>query len=154
MTDPGPVAAPPTVTFHSLASGVAPVMVSAPAPIAPGAAWFMPLGIEGAGSPSTLSETTVLPCGSIGGGPPCVNDGEWSAVITDGEFAVLAAAKSTTSVFGYTAVQTGTRSYLPNVTRTLGGSDGWTTPGGVQSAGATSATVRSDRFAHGQLAPA
>jgi lamin tail-like protein len=146
----GTTPATPTVTFHSLASGVASVTVEAPAPIAPGAAWFMSLGIEGRGSPSTLSETTVLPCSRIPGFG-CVPDGEWSAVISDGEFAVLAAAKGTTSIFGYTAVPTGTRSYLPNVTRTLGGTDGWTTPVVVQSAGASSATVRWYRFADGQI---
>jgi hypothetical protein len=141
--------ATPTVTFHSLASGVTPKTVTAPAPIAPGAAWFTSAGFEGGGSPSTLSETTVLPCSAAG---TCVSDGEWSAVVTGGEFAVLAVAKGTSSVFGYTAVPTGTRSYLPNVTRTLGGTDGWTTPVVVQSAGASSATVRWYRFADGQLA--
>jgi len=54
-------------------------------------------------------------------------------------------------VFGYTAVPIGTRSYLPNVTRTSGGTDGWSTPVVVQSGGATSATVRWYRFADGQL---
>jgi hypothetical protein len=147
----GNTPASPTVTFHSLNPGVAPVIIASPATLAPGAAWFTSLGIEGSGSPSTLSETTVLPCRGGPSGPGCVSDGEWSAVVTGGEFAVLTAAKSPSSVFGYTAVSTGTRSYLPNLTRTLGGSDGWTTPLVVQSAGASSAVVRWYRFADGQL---
>jgi hypothetical protein len=137
----------PTVTFQPL-SGTAPVVVTASAAIAPGAAWFYALGREGGGSPSTLSETTVLPCGS---GGSCVGDGEWSATVSGGEFAVVAAGIGQASAFGYTAVPTGTRAYLPNVTRTLGGPDGWTTPVVVQSAGAASATVRWYRFADGQL---
>ena len=36
--------------------------------------------------------------------------------------------------------------YLPNVTRTLGGASGWTTPIVVQSAGAATATLRWYRF--------
>lgn len=140
--------ATPTVTLRPLTSGAAPVTLTAPAAIGPGAAWFFTGEFQGGGSPSTLSETTVLPC-SPGG--TCVSDGEWSATVNGGQFAVLAAAKSPTSAFGYTAVATGTRSYLPNVTRTLGGTDGWTTPIVVQSAGASSATVRWYRFADGQL---
>ena len=147
----GTVAATPTVTLRSLASGVAPVIVTAPSPVAQGAAWFMSFGIEGSGSPSTLSETTVFPCRPFPSGSPCVSDGEWSAVVEDGQFAVLAAAKGRSSIFGYTAVPIGARSYLPNVTRTLGGSDGWSTPVVVQSAGASSATVRWYRFADCQL---
>jgi len=42
--------------------------------------------------------------------------------------------------------------YLPNVTRTLGGPSGWTTPIIVQSISATSATLRWYRFDSGALA--
>jgi len=53
---------------------------------------------------------------------------------------------------GYTALaQPASRVFLPNVTRTLGGSSGWTTPFLVQSVTATGATTEWRRFSDGSL---
>src|SRR2546422_552633 len=43
------------------------------------------------------------------------------------------------------------RFLLPNVTRTLGGSNGWTTPILIQTTSATGATIEWRRFSDGQL---
>jgi hypothetical protein len=53
---------------------------------------------------------------------------------------------------GYVALaQPAQKFFLPNVTRTLGGSAGWTTPILLQSVSATGATVEWRRFSDGQL---
>ena len=53
---------------------------------------------------------------------------------------------------GYTALTQATgKYYLPNVTRTLGGASGWTTPILLQSSTATSATLQWFRFSDGGL---
>ncbi len=53
---------------------------------------------------------------------------------------------------GYTALGLASPKYfLPNVTRTLGGATGWTTPILLQSATATSATLSWYRFSDGTL---
>ncbi len=44
------------------------------------------------------------------------------------------------------------RYFLPNVTKTLGGAAGWTTPIQLQSATATGATLRWYKFSDGSLA--
>src|SRR6266542_175618 len=76
-----------------------------------------------------------------------LKDGDYSLVLIGGNFAVLNATLTTTTALGFigTASPSG-RLYLPNVTRTLGGSSGWTTPIMLQSAGATAATVKWYRF--------
>ena len=100
--------------------------LSAPKAIAPGATWSF--------------DAQTLP------------DGDYSATVSGGQFAALAVTTSATSAFGSIgAANPGNRAYLPNVTRTLGGPGGWTTPILLQSAGATSATLRWYRFADGQL---
>ena len=81
-----------------------------------------------------------------------VPDGEYGVVITGGQFAVLAQTTTQTTATGYTgAMAPATKLYLPNVTRTLGGPAGWTTPIVLQSAGATIATLRWYRFSDGGL---
>src|SRR6266542_3226619 len=81
-----------------------------------------------------------------------VPDGDFAVVVTGGNFAVLNATLTSTTALGFigTASPSG-RLYLPNVTRTLGGSSGWTTPIMLQSAGATAATVKWYRFTAGTL---
>jgi hypothetical protein len=83
---------------------------------------------------------------------PAVAVGEYSLVVNGGAFAVLDATLIHGAAMGFVGANgQGNRAYLPNVTRTLGGSRGWTTPIVVQSAGATSATLRWYRFADGAL---
>jgi hypothetical protein len=59
---------------------------------------------------------------------------------------------STATAMGYAATPSpSARTFFPNVTRTLGGSAGWTTPIIVQSAGATAVTLKWFRFSDGAL---
>jgi len=58
-----------------------------------------------------------------------IPDGEYSARLTGGQLAAVAASTTPTSAMGYTSTaEPPQRLYLPNVTRTLGGPSGWTTP--------------------------
>jgi hypothetical protein len=98
--------------------------------------------------------TTNVPCST--GGADCLADGEYSVRITGG--ASLAAQMNVISdvngatAMGYAATATpATKFFLPNVTRTLGGANGWSTPIIVQSVTATGATVEWRRFADGAL---
>lgn len=89
---------------------------------------------------------------SCPGGQACLGVGEHSLVVEGGSFAVLNGAVQTKSASGHSASSAPTRrSYLPNVTRRLGGASGWTTPVVLQSAGATEATLRWSRFADGAV---
>lgn len=89
----------------------------------------------------------------VGGSSSCPREGEHSLTVSGGSFGVLAYTVGLGSVMGGTgSAGASTRVYLPNVTRTLGGTTGWTTPIAVQSAGATTATLRWYRFADGALA--
>jgi hypothetical protein len=83
---------------------------------------------------------------------PLVTVGEYSVVVSGGALAVLDATLSAGAAMGYVGMSgQGNRAYLPNVTRTLGGARGWSTPIVLQSTGATSATLRWYRFADGAL---
>lgn len=132
-------ASTPTLTIRAIGgSGVA--TVTAPAPIAPGRAWSY--------DPRFAADGTT-PCVA---GPTCPADGEHSVVVSGGAFATVAMDLGAATAMGYTgSAATSTRVYLPNVTRTLGGATGWTTPLVIQSAGATSATLRWFRFTDGAL---
>jgi len=124
----GATEARPTLTLQRLGGG-APLTISAPTTIKPGATWLF--------DPEVNPGLTV---------------GEYSVVLSGGTFAVLDATLIQGAAMGYVgAAGQGNRAYLPNVTRTLGGAAGWTTPIVVQSAGATSATLRWYRFADGAL---
>jgi hypothetical protein len=124
----GTVEARPTLAFQRLGGGP-PVTISAPAPIKSGATWLF--------DPEHAPTLAV---------------GEYSLIVTGGAFAVLDATLVHGAAMGFVGASgEGNRAYLPNVTRTLGGSRGWTTPIVVQSAGATSATLRWYRFADGAL---
>ena len=120
----GPADATPTLTFRT-AAGVG-TTVTAPAPVRAGAAWsYVPTGLA---------------------------DGTYALTVTGGAFAVVAASLTASTAMGVTAsAGTGNRAYLPNITRTLGGPSGWTTPIVVQSTGATGATLRWYRFSDGAL---
>ncbi len=91
-------------------------------------------------------------CGSAGSAT-CLADGEFSFIVTApaGTAPTLLAADvnvvSGATAMGYTATATSARRvYLPNVTRTLGGASGWTTPIVVQSDTATTGQLSFYRF--------
>ncbi|HET9808211.1 MAG TPA: hypothetical protein VFQ66_00850, partial [Candidatus Limnocylindria bacterium] len=124
----GTFEARPTLAFQRLGGG-GPVTITAPVAVKPGATWLF--------DPEQS---------------PALAVGEYSLVVTGGTFAVLDATLVHGAAMGFVgATGQGNRAYLPNVTRTLGGARGWTTPIVVQSAGATSATLRWYRFADGAL---
>jgi hypothetical protein len=81
-----------------------------------------------------------------------VPDGERSIYVRGGQFAVLVDTRSATTAMAYTGgAEFSTRVYVPNITRTLGGSTGWTTPIVVQSQDGVAATLKWYRFADGVL---
>ena len=100
-------------------------------------------------------DTTQPFCsGSLTG---CLADGEYSFTTTAAGASLAAVVNviSTATAMGYAATPTtSTRTYLPNVTRTLGGSLGWTTPIVIQSVAATSVTLSWYRFSDGVLVTA
>ena len=113
----GTTSATPTLTFQRLGGGGG-VVLTAPAPIAPGATWRF--------DPSTAASLA---------------SGEDSLVVDGGTFAVLAPTITDVDAMAYVgSTGAGNRAYLPNITRTLGGANGWTTPIVIQSSGATSAS--------------
>src|SRR5207244_3610826 len=78
-------------------------------------------------------------------------------VVQNGGTGIAAAVSviGSASAMGYTALTQATAKYfLPNVTRTLGGATGWTTPILLQSATASSATLQWFRFSDGGLVTA
>lgn len=83
----------------------------------------------------------------------CLGPGEYSLrIMADQEVTavVLPTSASTSDAYAATATVS-SRVYLPNVTRTLGGASGWTTPIVIQSAGASTATLRWYRFSDALL---
>ena len=86
---------------------------------------------------------------------PTVADGEYSAIVAGGTFAVLTTAISPATAMFYTGTNTlAGKLYMPNVTRSLTsgpGDPGWTTPILIQSADATAATLSWYRFSDGSL---
>jgi hypothetical protein len=139
----GTAAAAPTITFTPLGGGVASTF--ALGAIQPSASRVF--------DPRYANGDTNQPfcAGAVSG---CLADGEYSFT-TSAAGASLAAVVnviSTSTAMGYAATPTTSfRTYLPNVTRTLGGSAGWTTPIIIQSAGATAVTLSWYRFSDGQL---
>lgn len=84
----------------------------------------------------------------------CLADGEYSftASAPGASLAAVVNVISTATAMGYAATaSTAARVYFPNVTRTLGGAAGWTTPLVVQSAGATAVRLSWYRFSDGAL---
>jgi hypothetical protein len=81
-----------------------------------------------------------------------LTDGDWSADISGGKFAVVGAALSPATAMGVSASSAfAEKLFLPNITRTLGGANGWTTPLVIESTGAPYFTVKWYRFADGTL---
>lgn len=136
----GSADATPTLTFRRI-GGTEQAIVTAPAPLRPGRRWVY-----------LLPNVATAVCPAVGT-PTCPRDGEHSVVVTGGDFAVLGYSLDVATAMAVTAgPPSPSRIYLPNVTRTLGGPSGWTTPIVLQSAGATSATLRWHRFTDGALA--
>jgi hypothetical protein len=139
----GTTATTPTLEFTPLGGG-ATTTFSGP-PTGAGAAWaFDPRYVNG------LAGTTL--CGTTAS-PGCLADGEYTfKASAPGTIAVAVNVISPDSAMGYTATGTpAAKFFLPNVTRTLGGSGGWTTPILLQSVTATGASVEWRRFADGAL---
>ena len=129
------------------------------APLGGGTATTISLGTVNPGNSSafdpryTNGNTTQPLCGAIAS-TGCLADGEYSLEISAGGGSVAAAISviGAASAMGYTALSLASPKYfLPNVTRTLGGATGWTTPILLQSATATSATLNWYRFSDGSL---
>ena len=146
----GTTAVTPTITFTPLvgAAGTANTFTFA-APIQPNSS----KAFDPRFSFSTQG-TTNTPCS--GGGANCLADGEYSIKISGG--ASLAAQVNVISdqggatAMGYAATALpATKYFLPNVTRTLGGANGWSTPIIVQSVTASGASVQWRRFSDGAL---
>ena len=137
----GPSAATPTLAFTPLGGGAV-QMFSGPA-VQPGSSWaFDPRFTLGTTTPCTAQSAT------------CLGAGSYSVVISasGGQIAAVILPVSDATAMAYTAAPAvTTRVYLPNVTRTLGGPSGYTTPIVLQSAGAASATLRWYRFSDGSL---
>ncbi|HEV8536494.1 MAG TPA: hypothetical protein VGR87_12395 [Candidatus Limnocylindria bacterium] len=135
--------ATPTLSFQRLGGG-APVTIAAPSPLKPGAAWYF--------DPEVYAVAGGYQLCAVAGPGKCIGIGEHSLVVSGGSFAVIAATLGPGTAMGYVGQSAqGNRAYLPNVTRTLGGPTGWTTPIILQSSGATNAKLRWYRFADGAL---
>ncbi len=144
----GTAAASPTLTFRPLGGGGTPKA--------------FPLGSIAPGSsrpfdPRYFNGDVKQPvCGSAGM-DVCLADGEYSFMLelptgTTGSLAAVVNVISSATAMGYTAAATTSRRvYLPNVTRTLGGAAGWTTPIVIQSASATTGQLSFYRFTDQQL---
>lgn len=136
----GTADATPVVDLQRFGGGGA-VQLRGPRALRPGQSWLL--------DPRYQADGTS-PCPAAGSAS-CVGAGEFSAVISGGTFAALAWSATDTTAKAYTDVKPATTLYGPNTTRNLGGPSGWTTPLIIQSAGATSATLRWYRFADGAL---
>ncbi len=101
----------------------------------------------------TNGDTTQALCGSVAS-TGCLADGEYSVEITGAGGSIAAAINviSGATGMGYMALsQPAPKYFLPNVTRTLGGASGWTTPIMLQSVTASSAQLNWYRFVDGTL---
>lgn len=135
----------PSIVFTPLGGGAA-RRFTRPTSLASGAAWvFDPRYGNG--------DTTSPYC--IGPTAECLADGEFSFVANAaGAIAAVVNVISPASAMGYSAsVQPNSTFSLPNVTRTLGGAAGWTTPILLQAVTATSATLLWRSFRSGVVTP-
>jgi len=130
-----------TLTFTPLTTGGTPQVFTFSG-IAPGA--------SRAFDPRFALGTTVV-CTTASA--TCLGNGEYALKITaTGSVAAVVLVVTATTAGAYAAAPIVTlRQYLPNVTRTLGGPSGYTTPIFLQSAGASTATLRWYRFSDASL---
>lgn len=138
--------ATPSLEFDILGGGGSTQAFTSPAAIAAGASWaFDPRFTVGTTTPCSTPSAT------------CLGNGEYSFIARSASattnIAVAVNVISDKTAMGYTALpNVTTRAYLPNVTRRLGGEDGWSTPIILQSIGPTTgATVRWYSFSDGSL---
>jgi hypothetical protein len=141
----GGAAATPAVTFTPLGGGAA-TTFTGPS-IAGGRSWAFDTRY-------TNGDVLQPFCGAtVGNG--CLADGEYSLVVSaplGSQLAAVVNIFSATTGDGYAMLAATTPTvYLPNVTKTLGGTDGWTTPLVLQSVTATNVTVSWYRFSDGTL---
>ncbi|MDQ2912285.1 MAG: S8 family serine peptidase [Chloroflexota bacterium] len=141
----GATAVTPSIGFVPLGGGAA-RRFTRRAPLAPSAAWvFDPRYANG--------DTTSPFC--VASTADCLADGEYSFVANaSGAIAAVINVISPASAMGYSAsVQPSSNVSLPNVTKTLGGAGGWTTPILLQAVTATSATLSWRSFRSGVVTP-
>ena len=141
----GAASVAPTLAFTPLGGGAV-TSFTGPA-LASGRSWAFDLRY-------TNGDTTQPFCGAtVGNG--CLPNGEYSLVASGPAGAKLAAVVnifSATTGDGYAMLPASSATvYLPNVTKTLGGADGWTTPIVLQSVTAANITVSWYRFSDGTL---
>ena len=123
----GTTAAHPVMSLYPLGSSTH-VTIDGPTALQPGAVWEY----DASPAPGLEAERTV--------------------VVEGGQFALLVEILGTANAMAYTGnTEWATRLYLPNITKTLGGPTGWTTPFVLQSQGAFVATVRWYRMSDGVL---
>lgn len=123
----GTASAQPVLLWGSLGGPIT-TFLNGPAALAPGSVWVYDFGTSG------------LP------------DGERSIYVRGGQFALLVDTRGPTSAMAYTgSAEYSNRIYVPNITRTLGGPTGWTTPIVVQVQDGFAATLKWYRFADGVL---
>ena len=129
----GGAAVVPAIAFTPLGGGTTRRFARGSA-LAPGAAWVF--------DPRYANGDTALPF-CVTASAACLADGEYSFVANAaGQIAAVVNVISPASAMGYSAAMRASATYdLPNVTRTLGGASGWTTPIVLQSVTATSATL-------------
>ncbi|TMC71565.1 MAG: hypothetical protein E6J13_07430, partial [Chloroflexi bacterium] len=122
----GTALAHPTMKLYQLGSWDFDTVQSPPAGLQPGAVWTYDLASSG------------------------LFDGEKTLAVVGGQFSLLVETIGPSSAMAYTGgTEWATRIYLPNVTKTLGGPSGWTTPFIVQSQGAFVASIRWYRMSDG-----
>src|SRR3989442_2094897 len=125
----GIINASATVRFRLAAQFATPIIVNGPV-LAPGASWSYDPASNGA-----------------------IADGAYGVTVAGVSFVAVAATLGGTTAAGTTSTDArATTLYFPNVTKTLGGANGWTTPIAVQSTGADNVTLKWYRFADGALA--
>jgi hypothetical protein len=139
----GMSAVTPSLKFTPLGGGTTQTFTS-PMAVAPGAAWaFDPRFTLGTSTPCSGASAT------------CLGDGEYSftaSATSDASLAAVVNVISPATAMGYAATATpDTKYFLPNVTRTLGGATGWTTPIFLQSVSGGGATLKWYRFSDGTL---
>ena len=145
MQNVGAGAVTPSISFTPLGGGVARRFTRRTS-LAPGAAWvFDPRYANG----DTASPFCIAPTAE------CLPDGEFSFVANaSGAIAAVVNVIGPASAMGYGAnVQPNSMFSLPNVTRTLGGPAGWSTPILLQAGTATTATLSWRSFRSGAITP-
>src|SRR5712691_9398133 len=116
--------ATPTLIFRNAAGAT--VTLSPPTPIHPGTTWSYDPRFAADG------RTACPPAGL----PSCPAEGTHALSVQGGTFAVVGASLTPASAMGFIgSAGAGNRAYLPNITRTLGGATGWTTPIVLESTG-------------------